>query len=88
MATVYQASGNHDTEQARKTTKGEEGELEEIQMARYDEEDPGETVEDVAKKQDATFSVIGQSCNFAIKARHVLQVWATHWLLGMQVHHL
>ena len=51
----------------------DEEEPEDIQMDIIDEEDPGGTAEDTAKKQDVRFSRIGQSCNFTIKARHLLK---------------
>ena len=49
----------------------EEEEPEEIQMGKNDGEDPGETVEDTAMKQDVIFSRIGQSYTFTIKSRDV-----------------
>ena len=51
----------------------DEEESEEIKMEIYDEEDPGETVEDIAMKQNVLFSRIGQSYIFTIKARGVLK---------------
>ena len=47
----------------------EEEEPEEIRMEIYGEEDPGQTVEDIAQKQDVIFRRFGQSYNFTVKAR-------------------
>ena len=53
-----------------------------------DEEDQrGETDEEITKKQDVIFSSIGQSCNLTIKARDVLKYGPHFWLPGMQVHY-
>ena len=54
-----------------------EKEPEEIQMEIPDGGDPGETVEDTAKKQEVMFSRIGQSYNFTIEARVALK-YGTH----------
>ena len=55
--------------------QGDEKEEEpaQIQMEIYHEEDPGETVDDIVKKQEIIFSRIGQSCNFTVKTRDVLE---------------
>ena len=55
--------------------QGNDGEEEpvDIQMKILDEEDTGETAEDVARKQFVIFSRIGQSYNFTIIARDLLK---------------
>ena len=50
-----------------------EDEFEDIQMEIYDEEDPDDSVEQIAKKQNVIFSRVGQSYSFTIKARDVLK---------------
>ena len=42
-------------------------------MEIIDEEEPGETAEEVAKKQDVMISRMGQSYTFTIEARCVLE---------------
>ena len=82
MATVNKASGNLDQNthnrrrrprvmMRKKSPKKSDWEI-------YDEEDPGETVEDIAKKKDVIVTRIGQPYNFTSKALDVLnEVWST-----------
>ena len=51
----------------------EEDGPEEIQMEIFDQEEPGETAEEVAKEQDVIFSRIEQSYTSNIKSRDVVK---------------
>ena len=82
MATVKQASGIQDQSTNDRRGRPEEEEPEEIQMEIYDEEDRGETVEDIAETQDVIFRRIGQSYKFTNQSRYVLKYGPQFGCLG------
>ena len=60
----------------------EEEELDEVPEEVYDDEDPPEVVEEIAKQQEIIYSRFGHSYNFTIKARDVIKYGATEGCPG------
>ena len=73
----------HLSEKEDEGDEDEEGEeLDEVPEEVYDDEDPPEVVEEIAKQQEIIYSRFGHSYNFTIKARDVIKYGATEGCPG------